>query len=273
MPGSATGSWRTPCITTPLRWSICLAGTTAPSQRGCPRGIRRTRYRFTAGRSTARGRSAPTRRRNSRSGSMARRSRTLPNRLPWRWRHSASPDSPCAACGQGAVAVPGSQPQQHAPATILHALLVHHRPRPGTGRRPPGMVAVQDLPEHCLACEARHARLVNLTASAKFRPIHASSRRAEGASPTRPTNRLPRSTVVEEAAAIWLRRWRRFSAAFDLVALNRKENPVSTPTRRTFIQTAVAAATSLFLPGGVRAGETLGRSGSCTPPRGVLGGR
>jgi hypothetical protein len=37
----------------------------------------------------------------------------------------------------------------------------------------------------------------------------ASSRRAEGASPTRPTNRLPGSTVVEEAAAVRLRRWRR----------------------------------------------------------------
>src|SRR5438270_916398 len=31
--------------------------------------------------------------------------------------------------------------------------------------------------------------------------VLSSSRRAEGASPTRPTNRLPRSTVVEEAAA------------------------------------------------------------------------
>jgi hypothetical protein len=34
----------------------------------------------------------------------------------------------------------------------------------------------------------------------------ASSRRAEGASPTRPTNRLPGGAVVEEAAAIRLRR-------------------------------------------------------------------
>jgi hypothetical protein len=33
---------------------------------------------------------------------------------------------------------------------------------------------------------------------------------------------------------------------------------MSTPTRRTFLQTAVAAAASLFLPGGVRAGGSSG---------------
>jgi hypothetical protein len=64
--------------------------------------------------------------------------------------------------------------------------------------------------------------------------------------------------VVEEAAAIRLRRWRRFGAAFALVALNRTENPVSTPTRRTFLQTALAAAASLLLPRTVRAGGTSG---------------
>src|SRR5262249_30142878 len=82
----------------------------------------------------------------------------------------------------------------------------------------------------------------------------ASSRRAEGASPTRPTNRLPGSTVVEEAVAARLRRWRRFGAAF-LMALNRMETPMSFPTRRTFLQTAVAAAASLFLPKALLSGR------------------
>jgi hypothetical protein len=45
-----------------------------------------------------------------------------------------------------------------------------------------------------------------------------------------------------------LRRWRRFGAAFALEALNRTENPMSFPTRRTFLQTTLAAAASLFLP-------------------------
>jgi hypothetical protein len=75
--------------------------------------------------------------------------------------------------------------------------------------------------------------------------------------PATPTNRLPDGTVVQQRQRT-LRRWRRFGAAFDLVALNRKENPVSIPTRRTFLQTAVAAAASLLLPRGVRAGGTSG---------------
>jgi hypothetical protein len=52
--------------------------------------------------------------------------------------------------------------------------------------------------------------------------------------------------VVEEAAAIRLRRWRR-SVPLP-VGWHWPEMPMSTPTRRTFLQTAVAAAASLVLP-------------------------
>jgi hypothetical protein len=51
----------------------------------------------------------------------------------------------------------------------------------------------------------------------------------------------------KEAAAKVVTR-RRFGAASALLALNRIENPVSFPTRRTFLKTALAAAASVFLP-------------------------
>jgi hypothetical protein len=46
-------------------------------------------------------------------------------------------------------------------------------------------------------------------------------------------------------------------AAFSM-APNRTENPMSFPTRRTFLQTVLAAVASLFLPRGVRAGGRPG---------------
>src|SRR5262249_36950536 len=111
-----------------------------------------------------------------------------------------------AATLPAAAALPaGPEPRRrHRPAHLGAVVLAQpagllaqgpHRPRlpprlsdaVGTARKPTPPARQASAPR------PRHRRIIVVALT--------SSRRAEGASPTRPTNRLPGGTVVEEAAA------------------------------------------------------------------------